>query len=387
VVDKLVTDIVERVFPEGTEIQLGGKTDPKSSRFWIVPDRQNEPRWILPYKQKYADTFLQQWSPYDLSSRLKWCCLMSAYKRKLLGWVPGIVPLHIHVPQWSQWGHLGWSLPRPPVPVIYVRNPGPKRKVVMGLVDSQTNKVISVCKSPLDPNGKVAINHEAEVLIQMESEKPDRAPRNLFLDRLKGISSQEFVDGISTGRQLNEGHVAYLANLVISEEILSLREVAEKMNEQIEDLKIIAPESRSLLDRVITEADDPLLIPKVWEHGDFTPWNIKIVEEGILRAFDWENASRKGLPLFDFIFFHSVQKFFFGVKTLFPKGMACHLESYMDKLRIPRAKAKKIIQVCLVRDWLRCQKTGDWFGCQNQGNQSKADFLMDMLAALPGEMP
>jgi len=371
-------EIVEKVFPEGTEIQFGGKADSKSSRFWIVTGRSKQPRWILPYEQKYAEFFLRQWSPYDTLSRFKWRCLMIAYKGGMLGWLPGVISLQIYVPKGGQWNHLGWSLPRPPVPVIYVGTPGPNRKVVLGLVDSQMNKVISVGKSPLGPNGGTAINYEAEVLDDMEREKPGRAPRNLFLDRYKGISSQEFIEGLPTGRQLTERHVAYLVDLVIAEETLSLREVAEQMNEEIEALEEIDPESRSLLDRVIAEADDSPSIPKVWEHGDFAPWNIKIVEGGTLQAVDWEYASRKGLPLFDFIFFHSMQKFLFGETTLFPKGAAYHLGSYMDKLGIPQANAKKLIQVCLVRDWLRCQKTSE---------RSRGDFLMEMLAALPGEMP
>lgn len=96
------------------------------------------------------------------------------------------------------------------------------------------------------------------------------------------------------------------------------------------------------------------------------------------RAVDWEYASRKGLPLFDFIFFSSMQAFLFKEKSLFPFDAACHLNNYLDKLGIAREKARTIIQLCMVRDWLRCQKTGD---------RARANFLMRMLAALPGEMP
>lgn len=377
-VSDLVRDIVDKVFPIGTEVRIGGKADPKSSRFWMVTGSSKEPRWILPYEKKHADPFLLPWTPYAIRSRLKWHFLMCAYKWKWLGRLPGIVPLQIHIPPGNPWNHLGWSLPRPPVPVIYIGTPGPDRKVVLGLVDPQTNKVISVGKSPLGPNGRVSINYEAEVLDTLQSEKPGRAPRSLFIDHRKGISTQEFIEGMPTGRKMTERHVTWLTDMVIPEESFSLREFAAQLNEQIQALEEIDSESRFLLEQVIAEADDPSPIPKVWEHGDFAPWNIKIAEDGSLRAVDWEYASRKGLPLFDFIFFSSMQAFLFREKTLFPPNAAHHLYNYLDKLGIPREKAKAIIQVCMVRDWLRCQKTSD---------RPRADFLMGMLAALPGEMP
>ena len=95
-------------------------------------------------------------------------------------------------------------------------------------------------------------------------------------------------------------------------------------------------------------------------------------------AFKSEYASRKGLPFFDFLFPHSMQVFLFGEKALFPKNTARHLDSCMDKLRISREKSRAKIQVFMVRDWLRCQGTGE---------RSRADFLMSMLTSLPGEMP
>ena len=107
------------------------------SRFWMISGKGGEPRWILPHDPKYALPFLQQWRPYDFRSRITWQCLMMAYQGKRLDCVPGVVPLRIIVPEKSNWEHLGWSLARPPVAVIYVGTPGPNRKAVLGLIDSQ----------------------------------------------------------------------------------------------------------------------------------------------------------------------------------------------------------------------------------------------------------
>ena len=120
------TSVVKKVFPMGTEIYLNDKTGPPGSRFWIIPGKGEEPRWILPHEQEYGWPFLKQWRPYNFFSRIKWQCLMIAYRRKWLDCVPGVVPLRIIVPEGGNWNHLGWPLATPPILVIYIGTPGPE---------------------------------------------------------------------------------------------------------------------------------------------------------------------------------------------------------------------------------------------------------------------
>lgn len=375
--DSLITSVIKKVFPEGTELCLNGKEGLPVSRFWMIPGKGGEPRWILPHERKYGWPFLQAWHPYDFSSRIKWQCLLAAYRGKGLGYVPGVVPLRVTVPEKSNWEHLGWRYVNQPVPVIYVGTPGPSRKAVLGLIDSQERKVISIGKVPLGPSAGLAINHEVDILDNLAKEKPGRAPRSLFVDHRHGIATQEFFSGSPTGRRLTEGHVAFLTDLVIPGETISLREVVEGLGRQIKILDQIEPETRAVLERVLVEVDDPLPLPVVWKHGDFAPWNIKKTTNGPLRAIDWEASSRQGLPLFDLIFFQSMQMFLFGENELFPKSFEVLLHQYLKRLGIAPVMIDKIAKACIALDWLRCYKAGD---------RPRAAFLIHTLTSLEGEM-
>jgi thymidylate kinase len=377
ILSSVVTSVAKKVFPEGTELCLGDKTDPPGSRFWVIPGKAEEPRWILPYDSKYALPFLQQWRPYNLFSRIKWQFLMVAYRGKRLSCVPGVVALRIIVPEKSNWEHLGWPLAKPPVPVIYVGTPGPNRKAVLGLIDSQKGKVTSIGKVPLGPSAGLANNHEVDILDTLAKEKPGRAPSNLFVDRRNGIATQEFFYGSPTGRRLTERHVAFLVDLAIPGETISLREVVKDLGRQIKSLEHIDREARTVLERTLGEADDPSLLPAVWEHGDFAPWNLKSGTNGSLQAVDWEAASRQGLPLFDLVYFHSIQAFLFGEKELFPKWFRALLSQYLERLGIAPGMTRKIIRACIVRDWLRRHEEGD---------RARAAFLLRTLTSPLGDL-
>jgi hypothetical protein len=369
---RLISSVVKKIFPEGTEFCLDGNIDLSESQFWIIPGKKGEPRWILPHDREYGWPFLQEWYPYDFSSRLKWHCLMAAYRGKGLRYVPGVVPLKVIVPEKSNWEHLGWYSINQPVPVIYVGSPGRSRKAVLGLIDSQERKVASIGKVPLGPSAGLAINREVDILEDLAKEKPGRAPRTLFVDRGNGISVQEFFSGSPTGRHLTERHVEFLADLVIPGETISLREVAEDLERQINTLEDIDPKARTVLERVLEEIDDPSPLSAVWEHGDFTPWNIKKVTNGSLRTVDWEASSRRRLPLFDLIFFQTMQVFLFGENELFPKPFRRTLNRYVDRLNISPAMTKKVAKACITLDWLKWRKAGK--------DSLRTNFLFHTLA-------
>lgn len=365
--------MIKKVFPVGTEIHLNAESGPPGCRYWLVPGNGGEPRWILPHEQKFAWPFLQQCRPYKFLSRMIWQGLMAAYRGKSLGRVPGIVPLQIIIPEGRNWDHLGWLLAKPPVPTIYIGTPGPNRKAVLGMVDFEMNKIISIAKVPLGPTAGLAINHEVEILDKLAQEKPGRAPVSLFADSKNGIAAQEFIAGSPTGRRLTEEHVACLVDLAIPGETISLHEVVEILDRKIQSLEHMNPEARTVLERVLSEIDDLSPLPAVWEHGDFAPWNLKNATDGTLAAIDWEAASRKGLPLFDLVFFHSIQSFLFGDKKLFPRSSQALIRQYLERLHIAPVMTGKIVQACMVQDWFRCHATG---------NLLRSDFLLSQLQNL-----
>jgi hypothetical protein len=358
----VAASVVEKVFPVGTEIHMKSRVWSPCSRYWVIPGKMGEPRWILPHDPRYAWPLLREWRPYDFLSRVKWKLLMIAYQGKRLDCVPGVVPLRIIVPQEKNWGHLGWSQVDPPIPLVYVGTPSPQRKAVLGLIDSKKRKLISIAKVPLGPIADLAINREAANLDKLTLEKPGRGPRNLFTDSKNGIATQEFITGSPTGRRFTESHMAFLFDLVISGETISLCEVAEDLRRQIKTLDYIDPKSHSILERVLIEVDDPSPLPAVWEHGDFAPWNIKKVTHGSLRVIDWEASLRRGLPLFDLIFFFLIQALAFKEKALFSKSFEELLDRYLERLGIAQVLAEKIVRACIARYWLRFYEAGDMAG-------------------------
>ena len=130
------------------------------------------------------------------------------------------------------------------------------------------------------------------------------------------------------------------------------------------------------MDRALIEADDSSLLPAVWEHGDFVPWNLKSITNGSLRAIDWETTSRQGLPLYDLVFFQSMQMFVFGGEELFPKSICGLLIQYLERLDIAPGMIGKLTRACLARDWLRSHE---------EGARPRAAFLLHTLAGLIGD--
>jgi len=368
--DNLITSVVLKVFPEGTKVFLNGKASHAGSRFWMIPGKGGEPRWIFPDDPKHSTPFLKQWRPYDFFSGIKWNCLLAAYRGKSLGFIPGVVPLHIAVPEKSDWQHLGWNHASQPVPVIYVGTPGPSRKAVLGLIDTREKKVKSIGKVPLGPSAGLAINHEVYILNTLAKEKPGHAPRSLFIDRKNSFTLQEFIPGVPTGRRLTEKHVEFLVDLVVPGETRTLQKVSADLARQINVLSRIDPEIRAILESTLLEADDPSPLPVVWEHGDFAPWNIKKITAGPLRAIDWEASSRQGLPLFDLTYFRLIQAFLFHEREVFSRSDIRIFLQYMASLGIPEELFAQLIICCLVKSWWHFYK---------QNNHPMAQYIFNLI--------
>ena len=61
--------------------------------------------------------------------------------------------------------------------------------------------------------------------------------------------------------------------------------------------------TKILLELILKDCRDSTSLPQIFVHGDFTPWNIKKIENGSLMALDWEMGDTNGLPfMISFIF-------------------------------------------------------------------------------------
>jgi len=249
--------------------------------------------------------------------------------------------------------------------------------VVAGLVDADERRVASVAKVPIGPQARHAIIHEADVLVRLEKEKPGIAPRLLFVNRETGIATQVIIEGRPSARNLTLAHINWLLNLAVPAEIISLREYARNLAQQIVELDGVDKGTRDVLSGITYGIDAHSTVPAVWVHGDFAPWNLKLRQEGTIAAVDWEHAFPNGLPLFDLVYFGSIQAFLFGERRIVSASMEPLLRRYLDRLGIDPGIFRTLFCTCLAEDWLRCHK---------EGNFQRASFLFRHLRRETGNL-
>lgn len=353
----LVTQVCRQVFPSGGEITWNPDDVAPEYRYWVISGNRG-PRWIIPNNPKYGWPFLTQWTPYNVGSRTGWKLLMAAYRTGLLALLPHAKAIGFTVGTGEAWDHIGWTSPYSPKPVIYVGSPGTARKAVAGLINPD-GQCTGVAKFPLAAEAGSAITREASILNRLATEKPGLAPRILIHDEESGISVQEAFEGEPTGRKLTEAHVTWLLNMIVRGETVSLREAAGLLGRESEAIQDLDQETRTTLDGILSKIDDPSLLPVAWVHGDFAPWNLKQGPDGTLRAIDWEESSPRGLPLYDLIYFRSIQTFLFRETELFPRSTQRWLKYHLGDLAIGHEMFRKIVLASLTHNWLRRRDTDD----------------------------
>ncbi|HEB71004.1 MAG TPA: hypothetical protein ENI77_00100, partial [Nitrospirae bacterium] len=201
-----------------------------------------------------------------------------------------------------------------PAPVIYIGAPCHSRKAVVILSDKTGESPRIVIKAPLGTGAAANILHEADILSDLSKAKPGLGPRILFVNRTKGVTAQEMIDGQPTGRDFTEAHFMLLSKLFHHGKEASFRERASSLLDEMETMTNISESASSLLNRLINIIDSPVKLPAVWIHGDFAPWNIKL-SGGRLTLVDWENSCPTGLPLHDIFHFHYMQSYLFNINN------------------------------------------------------------------------
>ncbi len=89
------------------------------------------------------------------------------------------------------------------------------------------------------------------------------------------------------------------------------------LQSEFKTLYDIPCEIKRIIESLINYLTSEAKLNRIWNHGDFAPWNLKIQNTGILIAIDWEDAQRNGLPLQDLIHFIFIQAYLFNEKSLF----------------------------------------------------------------------
>ena len=325
------------------------------------------PRWLVPPGAN-LNRVLENWSPYKLSSRLKWHVIRSARGLGVSALLPGVERLSLDNLCGVNWRELGWPLGTPPVPVIYVGTPSPQQKAILHLVDPSSGQCHGVVKVPLSDGARQSILRESDVLTVLEDDLCRAAPSMLFTDREIGVAAQEFVPGRSGSRQFLPEYWNLLGSLVLPEERTTIAgHVAAWYGHPLWDC-LDGPVLK-LLASAFAEQSDTQSLPACWVHGDFAPWNIRRRNKRGPALIDWEMAERAGLPLQDAYHFFHMQDFLFGGH---PTVHAAHVEPFAKTLGLTSTAAARLEIAYLSQSYFQCVAGED---------TRRSDFLLKTLTA------
>ncbi len=345
-----------------------GRSSQDTTTYVAVPGNETV-RWLLPAATPEIGRVLGNWAPYRLWSRVGWAAIRAASKLGQTAEIPGVSVLEVEGTRGANWRLMGWRGGEPPIPVIYLGTPGPRRKSVVHLVDRSSGDCRAVVKVPLTDKAKAAILHEAEVLEALAAERYALSPRLLYVDSVRAITTQTFVEGHPGSPRLTPEFWRLLRSLMLADETTTLAEHAEKWAREIDTVYNDSTECRSVA-TAIDELRDHSPLPACWEHGDFTPWNVKRLPDGGCALLDWEDARREGLPLQDAYHFLHMQDWLFGGQ---PRPHAAEVREHAIAMAVPPELCPKLEAAYLAGSYVYRIK---------QSNPERARFLGRTLAML-----
>ena len=337
----------------------------------LVISQSGVPRWVIPENARRAIGVLASWKPYRLNSRAQWSAIVSACRLNLLGALPGVrrEMLRVNPDYWSRSipGYSeSWSI------VVYIGNPFPTRKALLFLVDKDA-RVQAVVKTPIYPAAKAAILNEANILAKLRQRLP--LPRVLFVDEQEGIAGQSWVEGVSLPRIFRAEHLELLTRLASEEVRVRLSDWREPLADRIARTR--PPVDPTLLDRALSLLESRDEMKSCVEHGDFTPWNLRRLEDGRLTLIDWEWAVEAGLPWQDVCRYFYLQDYLFREGANVWKILMNHplLAEYRLRLKLTPEMVRGLTARFLLR--FLCDE-------HEEGNRDKMEYATRKLDEIFG---
>jgi len=334
---------------------------------YVAVPGNDRARWLLPAASPGIGRVLASWTPYRAWSRVSWAAIRAASRTGRITQFPGVSVLEVEGTRDADWESLGWRSHEPPIPVIYLGTPGSRRKAVVHLVDRASGECKAVVKVPLTEEAKVAVLHEAEVLEALAGEQYEFSPRLLHVDWGRAITTQTFMEGRSGSRKLTPKFWQLLQSLLLQDETTTLAEYAGVWSRETLSTSDDRPKS-GLIIAAINELRDDSPLPACWEHGDFTPWNIKRLPDGGCALLDWEDARRRGLPLQDAFHFLHIQDWLFDQR---PTLHAAEMSDGAVGMAVNPAQVPTLEATYLINSYLKCIR---------EHNHERARFLSRTLA-------
>jgi hypothetical protein len=187
-----------------------------------------------------------------------------------------------------------------------------------------------VIKFGLRPSGHVLVEREADVISQLAQRSPGIVQ---VTGRISTPSYSAFAMPYCFGKnpRTDEGIGTFLSGWLSSESPVPLESL-----EAWQTLAAACSEHPGF--KALNEALAGRQIATAVQHGDFTPWNIRVDREGKWNVFDWERGEAKGIPGWDW--FHFTVQYSILAKRQSPEEVADKVEELISSDRFQKYAAK-----------------------------------------------
>jgi len=267
-------------------------------RFAVLPSYQ-QPRYLLPLGDSRTTLGgFRFYTPYDMGGRLRKVLLGLLVKTGWSGWA--MHPLYVGEPLGLKALVTNVAGERSPVFAMGLGTPGKYRKLTIQVMRAG-GETLGYIKLGLTAVASDRVRHEARILDNISGLQPD-VPRVLYAGQWQDsfLLFQSPLEGRPGPVELSAMHVEFLENLgglrrVDKAGLRVLDEVGGRWDEaswrcdwrwQRLGTAALATARREL---------DKVTVPCGFSHGDFVPWNTRVVD-GRLMVYDWE-ACEGGVPL------------------------------------------------------------------------------------------
>jgi len=286
-----VSDEIQQLFENGGSGVI-------ETRQLVVLTRHGHPLLYLPHARAQAKHALALYPAQRAPARLARGLMRLASTLGLLRFFPSTM-LSVNT-DGPLAGFLETRSKRESLPpfAILAGNPNtPGRRFILLLFDEH-DRPCAVVKAGITPEAIRLLKQEAAVL--------DQAPSSaLGLPRLQAVQHSPRVCALALDYIAGEPPQADIATRlpeVLGSWVTTSRTVTAEELRVWQRLVAACPNDptlNALRSRVESARFHPAL-----HHGDFAPWNIKVVPDGSWRVLDWERGERNGPPCWDWFHYH-----------------------------------------------------------------------------------
>ena len=253
---------------------------------------------------------------------------------------------------------------------IKLSDVGDRSRLVLLLCD-ESGRPSRVIKVGLNAAGRAATDREADFLAQLPAEKIGciRMTGRLTTPTISAFSTDYF-PGNSPNDDAGLEHLFH--DWINPQEVVALESL---------------PIWRELANAAVSKNGvwhhiESLLAGKTVHttlfHGDFTPWNVRVVNSRNLQAFDWERGSQHGIPGWDW--FHFTIQTSILAKRYSAERVAVEVEQLIRSARFKKYAAAAGISDIVQPLVLAYLLHHNWVIKPNEGGRTTAE-LFDLLHA------